>query len=829
MAFYNKRIFKIISAIVVLFIVFFIMLVYLGFLDWKKTLITRISSESTRFIGQEVAIEDLSLSLFKGLTLENISIKNPKGFDSGNLLHIKKLYLKTKYRDLIKGTFHFDKISVSSPELTLMKDKNGNVNISEKIRHFFKREPRIKYYIKEFKIDSGVFDFNNDKRYRNDNINLLITNLSSHPGTKTLIKGSVSFTERKISLDGWVYLKDEPKTFAISISSEDFNPSAFKKIFERYKLNIEKVKINFNVHAEGDTEQQIQFTSQFNIAGARSDFLNREIEDIQIDTDSVFNIHEDSVRIKSLSLRADDVAKAQLNVMIDDIRKNPSYDAALKINEIDLSAFTVVPNLTTSGILTSHIVSIKGMFPKNEISISGDVRCVDFAIKSDTDDIKIKHATRVSSSDTGETMHDESDKNLINVEKFPYNITAGDIKSSFKGTISAAGYHGNGVVDAKDISVSKPESKKNILKDAFLNTHFIFKGYNVAFRADAGTGTLRMNITGRAERFQEKDRYINVQADLPEVKVRDIRNSFWNIFPDSLLYAGLDGYVSSHVSVDNRNAEFKATGDIKFKDFILEGENGEYYVGPINGTIPVIYSKNSDNKTTTQLTPFKRSNLEELNTYFSQEIDEDHYRKITIGSLSYGFKLFDNVQVWIDQDGDVLNIRRINGNIFGGNLYGSAIVTISKGLHYKAGFLLKGLSLTELCEGIEPIRGYISGMVNGVGQIKGSGGGLSQLIGKADFWTYGTEHEKTKISKEFIKKIGKTSLKKYLGDRSFDKGIMSLYLKDGFIIFEDLEISNRNIIGIKDLSIKVMPFNNKIAIDHLLWTIVEAAHRAKEE
>ncbi len=814
MAFHKRRIFKVISAIVVLFIVFFLMLVYLGFLDWKKMLITKISSESTMFIGQEVDIEGLSLSLFNGLTLKNISIKNPKGFDSGNLLHIKELYLKTKYRDLLKGTFHFDKISVSSPEITLMKDKNGNLNISEKLRHFFKREPKIKYYIKEFKIDSGVFDFNNDKRYRNDNINLLITDLSSHPGTKTLIEGGISYAEgNDVEIDGWVYLKDEPKTFAISISSEGFNPSAFREIFEKYKVNIEKVKINFNIHAEGDTEEQFKFTSQFNIAGARSDFLNREIKDIQIDTDSTYNVREESLSIKRLSVRADDVLKAQLNAMIHDIRKNPSYDVALKNNEIDLSAFTVVPNLTTNGILTSHIMSIKGMFPKNEVSISGDVHCVDFAIKSDT----------------GETIRDESDKNLINLEKFPYNITAEDIKSSLKGTINASGYYGNVLVNAKDISISRPESKRKILKDAFLNTHFIFKGYNVTLKADAGTSKLRTNITGRAERFREKDRYMNVKADLPEVNVRDIRNSFWDIFPDSLLYAVLDGYVSSHVSVDYRNAELEANGYITLKDFILEGENGEYSVGPINGTIPVIYSKNSDNKTTTQLPPFKSSNLEELNTYFSQEIDEDRYRKITIGSLNYGFKLFDNVQVWIDQDGDVLNIRRINGNIFGGNLYGSATITISKGLHYNGGFLLKGLSLTELCEGIEPIRGYISGMVNGVGQIKGSGGGLSQLIGKADFWTYSTEYEKTKISKEFIKKIGKTSLKKYLGDRSFDKGIMSLYLKDGFIIFEDLEISNRNIIGIKDLSIKVMPFNNKIAIDHLLWTIVEAAHRAKEE
>ena len=142
---------------------------------------------------------------------------------------------------------------------------------------------------------------------------------------------------------------------------------------------------------------------------------------------------------------------------------------------------------------------------------------------------------------------------------------------------------------------------------------------------------------------------------------------------------------------------------------------------------------------------------------------------------------------------------------------------------------MKGLSLTKLCDGIEPIKGYISGRVDGIANLKGSGIGISQLIGKADFWTYSTENEKTKISKEFLKKIGGPSIKAYLGDRSFDKGIMSLYLQNGFLIFKELELSNRNFWGITDLSVKVMPFNNRISIDHLMWTIIEAAQRAKEK
>ena len=137
--------------------------------------------------------------------------------------------------------------------------------------------------------------------------------------------------------------------------------------------------------------------------------------------------------------------------------------------------------------------------------------------------------------------------------------------------------------------------------------------------------------------------------------------------------------------------------------------------------------------------------------------------------------------------------------------------------------------MARLCEEIEPIKGYISGKVDGAATIKGSGKGSSHVIGKADFWTYKTKREKTRISKEFLKKIGGPTLKTYLGDRNFDKGIMTLYIQNGYIIFDEFEISNRNFIGIQDLSIKVAPFNNRISIDHLMWSITEAAHRAQKK
>src|SRR5208337_431927 len=133
------------------------------------------------------------------------------------------------------------------------------------------------------------------------------------------------------------------------------------------------------------------------------------------------------------------------------------------------------------------------------------------------------------------------------------------------------------------------------------------------------------------------------------------------------------------------------------------------------------------------------------------------------------------------------------------------------------------------CNDIEPIKGYASGKLDGIAAFKGTGSNLTGLIGKADFWTYGDKSEKTMISRDFLQKVGGTSMKPYMTDRDFDTGILSVYLEKGDIIFDKLEISNRNVFGMKDLSITVAPYNNRITIDALMWSLVEAAHRAKSK
>jgi hypothetical protein len=300
------------------------------------------------------------------------------------------------------------------------------------------------------------------------------------------------------------------------------------------------------------------------------------------------------------------------------------------------------------------------------------------------------------------------------------------------------------------------------------------------------------------------------------------------MFPDSLLYTGLEGSIALQLFTTYGNNVIVAEGTVLLRDIMIEGENGEYAAGPLTGTLPVHYDSAAGEEKPAPFPSFGQDDFDEIKKFYAEE-KKFTGNEIRIGSVRYGFRLLKDISFRIVQQGTTLNINRFSAKMFGGRLIGAASISLSPVLNYRAGFIVDAVSLTRLCEDITPIKGYISGKVNGIAALKGSGTGLAKITGKADFWTYSDGEEKTRISREFLEKIGGPQVKAYLGERRFTKGVMKTYIQNGFLIFRELEISNRNFLGVADLSVKVAPLNNRIAIDHLMWTITEAAQRAKKQ
>lgn len=1070
----HRKIIKISLALLSLFVVAGLLFTYIQYRDLKNTLLIRISGKASAFAGQKVEIEDFSFSPSAGINIYNIVIKNPEGYAPGELLKIRKILLKLRYRALFNRKLHFEDIVISGPELKITEDDKGRLNISEKLKEFFRKEPSLKYHINEFVIESGLTGFNRDEIYRISNINLGLKELSSDAGIKTLIIGSASYAGSRASIDGWAYLKDEPVSLNIGISSKDFTPGPLKELLSRYGISADKTKISFRLGAGGDTGKGILLKSEIAVKEAGFKFFRREAEEILLDIRAFLNIPDNSITLENISLRSGDITSAELKGEIKRVNEDFLYRAELKIGRLDLAGFNFMQDMKIRGIVTSGDISLNGNLKKEIREISGFIQLSDGAFSSQDTNIRKINARLTFTPVKGTTLRSEAKAQLLKVKGYIFDkpaeadvqlTAAGDIGNaeilssvslapvsipingakkfaaenldlSLKGNIRgkalageiqakinsirydkynipwlrsstnlaysgniitfrapiikgedfsvsakeltatlpkkktgdslrikmddmnasypkkeaeirktalslklntgtktlsgdmvfsigetllggfrAGAVQGKGALDSKYFSLDIPrvevsggsiklsakgrssggpfpltiatnaeninlaglskdsikiknepyfisgnlrrasfegtitsresargkavinlekvsvmnKDKRNIIQEVSLSGGVEVSDSDLDFTSNLSAGKISSSLEGSVKRFMREDRTIRARLIQPEVNVTDIRNAFWETFPERLLYAGLEGSISSDITVESAGKELRAIGSVSVKDLVLLGEYDEYAVGPVNGVIPVTYERTGRPRKEVQAHVFERAEFEKLVSEYSRKTFDERHNKITIGSLRYGFELMDDITLWVKQEGGVLNIGRFSGKIFGGSLNGSAVVAISNGIAYRAGFLVEGMSLTELCDGIEPIKGYISGKVNGVANIKGSGAGTADLIGKADIWTYSTRDEKTKISREFLKKMGGPSVKAYLGDRKFDKGEMIVYLQNGYFVFEELEISNRNIFGVRDLSIKIAPQSNRIAIDHLMWSIVEAAGRAREK
>ena len=571
-----------------------------------------------------------------------------------------------------------------------------------------------------------------------------------------------------------------------------------------------------------------------------------------------------SLELSNAVFQSRDFAVGQINA---DMKFSAGGAAALNfvMEDMKYSNYTIPWLHAKSGIAYhDNIITLKApVVESQDFTVSSNHATIKLPLKNTEHGVRLEirdmHASYpkteigITKADLSMTVNKES-----NILSGDFGFSAGgimfkDIRTGFikgSGRLNEVDFSewallGKAAIQAEKISIPDKNKKRTVIKDGILKAEIEFRGKDIDIKADANAGKLSANISGTVKDFAQKNRLGEMKITMPEIKATSIRETFWDIFPDSLLYAGMKGSLSSDILVRYDDSAFEVKGKLLLNDLVLKGENGEYSFGPVKGIIPVAYSKTNnppsppfskggqgefdDIQAALKLPSFERNEFESLRTDYARKTMDNSYSLISIGTVSYGFELLDNINLWVKPEGKFMHIGRFSGNIFGGKLHGSAIVDLADGSLYKAGILLEGLSLTQLCERIEPIKGYISGKVDGTATFKGSGAGLSQLVGKADFWTYSTTEEKTKISKEFLHKVGGPSLKMYLRGRNFDRGIMSLYLQNGFVIFRELEISNRNFIGVKDLDMKVAPLNNRIAIDHLMWSITEAAYRAKKK
>lgn len=102
-----------------------------------RALATSMLSEQ---LGTEVRIDSLDLSLWRGITLQNLRIGAPEGF-AEPVVHLGAVSVAWRPAALLRGTLVLSHVRVRDLSLTLEQTKNGATNVAQLLEHLGAREP----------------------------------------------------------------------------------------------------------------------------------------------------------------------------------------------------------------------------------------------------------------------------------------------------------------------------------------------------------------------------------------------------------------------------------------------------------------------------------------------------------------------------------------------------------------------------------------------------------------------------------------------------------------------------------------------------------------
>ena len=316
---------------------------------------------------------------------------------------------------------------------------------------------------------------------------------------------------------------------------------------------------------------------------------------------------------------------------------------------------------------------------------------------------------------------------------------------------------------------------------------------------------------------------------LPRTSVNSIIDPFVNILPRPIQEATVDGSLASEGRLVLRDGRQLLDGSLQLQDVLLEVPSQKFRTAAINGRIP--FSLDLSGEIPVKVhdrADFSRDNYPGLLQQFRSAPDKG--QAVTIGSVTFGSLNLGEVVLQISSGNGVIKIDSLRARLYDGALLGSGFVAIKKGISYRADLLINGLSLKQFCASIPKIKDYISGRLDGVISLKGSGRNMAGLVGFTDLWVREGSGEKMLVSKEFLQKLSGKKLSGifFSADRPYDRAEVTAVLEEGYLAFKKLDIVNTNLFGVRDLSVSIAPDQNRIALDHLFTTIKQAADRGKD-
>jgi len=315
---------------------------------------------------------------------------------------------------------------------------------------------------------------------------------------------------------------------------------------------------------------------------------------------------------------------------------------------------------------------------------------------------------------------------------------------------------------------------------------------------------------------------------LAETAAGSIVDPLVNLLPRVIQEATIDGTLTVQGALELRGGEKLLEGALVFKGGRFELPQQKLVVSGINGRFPfsVDLSGKAGGKPPASMM-FSRENFPNLMSQLSRAGGAGE--SLTVAKIGFGPMELGALTMHATAQHGTTEISSLNSSLYEGALLGKGFLTMREGLTYRGDLLLNGLSLKELCSIFPNINGYISGRVDGVISIGGGAGGLAGLSGFTELWAREGGGEKMLVSKEFLQRLAKQKLGGFFfrSDRSYDEAEIKALMEQGYLSFETLKIVHTNLFGVRDLNVSIAPTQNRIALDHLLESVKQAAVRGK--
>jgi len=392
-----------------------------------------------------------------------------------------------------------------------------------------------------------------------------------------------------------------------------------------------------------------------------------------------------------------------------------------------------------------------------------------------------------------------------------------------------SGITGSLATNGGDISLKSPAGKTLISGiSAVIDTTFDRQTLTVKKGLLSHPQGPSLRITGAIEQPASASRKGELSFSMPAIALNSLLDVFANALPRNLQEASCEGTGALAGTILLENSGSRTNGDLILESASLEIPSQKISVAGIAGTIPFSMESSRKQAKPEQLhLSYSRKNYSTLLNELSGISGAG--KSISINSLRFGAFETGNISLFISTSSGTMKFSPIKVQLYDGRLLGSGYLVLNGTPRYGADILLNDLSLKDFCNSFPSIKGYITGRVDGILSLKNQSGGLKEMTGYVNLWTRSGKGEEMLVSKEFLQKLAGKKLRGFFfqNDRSYDNGEISAYLQHNYLTFEKLDISHTNFLGMKDLNVSVAPVQNRIALDHLLESIRDAAARGK--